>query len=128
MTGAHEVAALTGAIAAALAGLLYIARKVRRLVHFLDRIEAATSESGRIIDRELTRNSGSSMKDQVEKNSRNLATLSGLVSAVVIEVAEHGRRDRAAMAIYRKALADQGIHLPVAPGEDGYGVTHEETE
>lgn len=117
-----EYAAVIVAVAAALAGMAYIAKAIRWAVHVGDKLLAAAGT----VDRELTKNHGSSMKDKVtdlgkkaDANSEAIANVSGLVKLIGSEVAHHGQQSRSAMAIYRKALADQGIHLPVAPGEDG---------
>lgn len=111
----QELIALIVGISAGLAGLGYIARKFRDLVHVYDRLEKLLRPAAATVTRELEQNSGSSIKDQV-------TNLAALVQIVARELADHGEQSRAAMGIYRKALADQGIHLPVAPGEDGYGI------
>lgn len=130
-----DAAAVLVAVAAGLAALGYLVKIVRRAVRIADRIEALVEPTAQHVRRELSHNSGSSMKDQVTSLPRDVARIERSVArvgeqlAVVREVVDatrsaqdnHGHQSRAAMAIYRKALADQGIHLPVAPGEDGYG-------
>lgn len=129
LDGTSETAAIIVAIAAALAGVAYIYKAVRWVVHLGDKL----LDTAGTVDRELTKNHGSSIKDRVtalgdnvssldskaDQNADAIANVSGLVKLIGAEVAHHGQQSRAAMAIYRKALADQGIHLPVAPGEDG---------
>lgn len=111
---------------AALGAIGWAWKRVRRFFRFLDRAEALLATTARTVDKELTPDSGSSMKDQIGRlatqantNATAIAGVKGLVQLLSAEVAKHGHQSRAAMAIYRKALADQGIHLPVAPGEDG---------
>lgn len=113
-------------LAAAAAGLTYIAKGIRYLVHAVDQLEKLAKPTYEVTTYELTNNGGGSMKDKVEAalvNSRaaldSSQTTRGLVQLVADELSRHGRQSRAAMAIYRQALADQGIHLPVAPGEGG---------
>lgn len=132
MTGHEEIAAALVAVAAVLAALTYIGKwlwsgikAVRNLVHTVDRVEALVRPTHDVTVHQLNPNSGSSMKDQLGHLVESHAVTRGLVQLVAEEMKSHGDQSRAAMAIYRKALADQGIHLPVAPGEDGYG-EHEE--
>lgn len=140
----QEVVALVVSGVAALTAIGWVWKRVRKFFRFLDRFEAMLSTTAHTVNKELKANSGSSMKDQVDglgvqakTNARAIDGLSGLVQLLADEVVRHGHQGRAAMAIYRKALADQGIHLPVAPGEDGltdddldrfYLPTHREDE
>jgi hypothetical protein len=122
----QEATALVVSGMAALGAVGWAFKRIRRFFRFLDRAETLLADTARTVDKELTRNGGSSMKDQVVRlatqantNAEAIATVRGLVQLLSGEVAKHGHQSRAALAIYRKALADQGVHLPVAPGEDG---------
>lgn len=136
---AEEAAAGVVLLAGVLGALGYIGKRIRRVVHIVDRIEAMVEPTHQVVAHELTHNSGSSMKDAVtslerfattnrrgiERVGEQVAVVDFKVQSVREEIHTHGEQSRAAMAIYRRALADQGIHLPVAPGEDGYGDTEE---
>jgi methyl-accepting chemotaxis protein len=122
----QEATALVVSGAAALAAVGWAFKRVRRFFRFLDRAETLLQDTARTVDKELTRNGGSSIKDQVARlstqantNADSIASVRGLVQLLADEVSKHGHQSRAALAIYRKGLADQGVHLPVAPGEDG---------
>lgn len=134
MTATQEVAAVLVAIAALLGALGYIARWVRNLVHGFDRLAQLGERTAATVHKELTANSGSSMKDQVgrlpgdvarlgrqvERGGEQLALVREQVAAILSDLDTHSHQGRVAVALWRKALADQGIHLPVVPGEDGY--------
>jgi hypothetical protein len=128
MTATQEVAAVIVAIAALLGALGYIARWVRNLVHGFDRLAQLGEKTAATVDRELTKNSGSSIKDQVGRLPGDVARLDRkverggekLAAAILADLDAHSHQGRVAVALWRKALADQGIHLPVVPGEDGY--------
>lgn len=120
-----NVAAAVTATSAAIGAIAYLTKKLRAAFRLIDSIET-------VVGRELTANSGSSMKDKVDRNTRNVERLTDHVVALTTAsteirglIAEHHRQSRAALAIYRKGLADQGVHLPIAPGELGYGDTDE---
>lgn len=135
----EEAAGVLMLAAGALTAVGYLVKWVRRLVHIADRIEALVEPTHDLVAHELTRNSGSSMKDAlarldgfaatnrrgIERVGEQVAVVDHKVESVREEIHEHGQQSRNAMAIYRRALSDQGIHLPVAPGEDGYGETEE---
>jgi hypothetical protein len=123
----EQIATLLVLGAGAIGAITYIAKGIRKIVHTVDRLEDLAKPTHDVAVYELTNNGGGSLKDKVEAalaSSRaaldSSQTTRGLVQLVADELAGHGRQSRAAMAIYRQALADQGIHLPVAPGEGGY--------
>lgn len=122
----QEATALVVSGAAALGAIGWLFKKARGFFRGVELAATLLKSTARTVDKELTPNSGSSIKDQVDRlavqantNADAIADVGGMVRLVADEVARHGHQSRAAMAIYRRALADQGIHLPVAPGEDG---------
>lgn len=117
-----------GAIASALAGLLGIVwwlikpRVVgwvrHQLINPVQETHASITVNGHVSDTPTLRDQVDTLMDRSETNATSIGEIRD-------ELRDHGDKSRAAMAIYRAALADQGIHLPVAPGEDGYGLREE---
>ena len=77
-----------------------------------DQVDTLTEQGRYLLDRANTNATGISAIRQEQADVRR-------------QLKDHSEESRAAMAIYRRALADQGIHLPVAPGEDGFGIEEE---
>lgn len=109
------------AIAAALGAVGYLVRLVRKGVRTWDRIEALMRPTAEHVDRELTGNHGSSMKDQldglphvVEVLRRDVQRVGEQV-AVAVETAQATSQqldDHITQSdLDRQRLADQGIDL-----------------
>lgn len=124
MVTVEEPAAIVVAVAAGLAALGYLGRWVRNLVHSIDKLDAVMRPAAATVRKELTHNSGSSLKDTVDvlvtraqTNATNIDALRGLLVLVADDVVRRSRYGRETMTLVRAALAEQGITLPVVPGE-----------
>jgi len=126
-----ESAAVAGAITV-LFGALWWLVKPRVVEWFRRTIVQPVQETHRSITVNGHVSDTPTLRDQVDTLTEQGRYLVGRantnatgISAIRQELHDHGEASRAAMAIYRRALADQGIHLPVAPGEDGFGIEEE---
>lgn len=109
------------AAGAALGALVYIATWVRKAVRVVDKILDLTATTADHVDRELTPNSGSSMKDQQNQIPRDFARLERKVERLGEQLAvdrEVSRAIRNELGLHvkqansdRQKLADQGIDL-----------------
>lgn len=125
MVTIEEPAAVIVAVAAGLAALGYLGRWVRNLVHSIDNLDALMRPTARTVKKELTTNHGSSMKDTVdvlveraETNAKNIAAQRGLLLLLADDIVRRSRYGRQTMILVREALAEQGITIPVVPGEN----------
>lgn len=124
----REAAAVAGALLALL-GMLWWLVKPRAVEWFRREVLQPVRETHQSVTVNGHVSETPTLRDQVDSLRTTAATLiqradtnAGGIAAIRAELHEHGEAGKTAMAIYRAALADQGIHLPVAPGEDGYGV------
>lgn len=124
LVAVEEPAAIVVAVAAGLAALGYLGRWVRNLVHSIDRLDSLMRPTARTVKKELTTNHGSSMKDTVDDlqrrastNAAGIETLRGLLLLLADDIVRRNHHGRQTMRIVRESLAEQGIDLPVVPGE-----------
>lgn len=75
------------AAGAALGALVYIGRLVRRVVRIVDKVLELTETTAVHVDRELTPNHGSSMKDQQSQLPRDVARIERKVERIGEQVA-----------------------------------------
>lgn len=85
----RELAGLIVAAAALLGALAYLGKRVRALVHLLDAILKVVESSGEVVERELERNHGSSMKDDVTAIAYRVGDLWDRVEALEKKQARH---------------------------------------
>lgn len=130
-----EVASIVSAVLV-IAGLFWWLVKPRVQGWIKEQLIQPVQETHRSVTVNGGRNSPPTLRDEVselrdaarlavktgQRNAEQMEIVRSVVEKTREEMKEHGDQSRAAMTIYRKALSDQGIHLPVAPGEDGYGV------
>lgn len=137
-----EVASIVSAVLV-IAGLFWWLVKPRVQAWVKEQLIQPVQETHRSVTVNGGRNSPPTLRDEVselraaatravkvgERNAEQMEIVRSVVEKTREDLREtrhdmqeHGDQSRAAMTIYRRALSDQGIHLPVAPGEDGYGV------
>lgn len=123
-----ESAAIAGALVTLGAGIWWLVKPRavewfrREVLQPVQETHHSVTVNGHQSDEPTLRDQVDSLQDTAQVLIRRAETNAGNIDAIRAELTDHGDKSRAAMAIYRSALADQGIHLPVVPGEDGYGL------
>lgn len=111
-----ESAAIAGALVTLGAGMWWLV-KPRAVDWFRREVLQPVRETHHSVTVNGHTSEDATLRDQVDTLLERAKTNATNITAIRDELTEHGDQSRAAMTIYRSALADQGIHLPIAPGE-----------